>query len=78
MWSIVLIIFGFHLLFLGILALKSKPINRFWGISLVFAAISYILINSLHKILPGYENQINTAEMILSLPMASGEVGFAF
>jgi hypothetical protein len=77
-WSIALIIFGFHLLFLGILAIKSKPINRFWGISLVFAAISYILINSFHQILPDYESQITTAEMILSLPMAFGEVGFAF
>ncbi len=77
-WSVALILFGFHLLFLGVLALKSKSINRIWGISLVFAAICYILINSLHQILPGYESQIKTAEMILSLPMAFGEVGFAF
>jgi hypothetical protein len=77
-WSFGLIIFGFHLLLLGFLTIKSKMIHHFWGIVLVFAAISYILIHSSKLFLPEFESQIQTAEMILSLPMAFGEIGFAF
>lgn len=77
-WSLALIIFGFHLLALGILTLHAKNIHNFWGILLVFAAVSYTLIHSAKFLLPEFENQIATAEIILSLPMAFGEVGFAF
>lgn len=77
-WSFGLIIFGFHLLVLGALALKSKYIHNFWGIVLVFAAVSYIVIHSANFLFPEFENQIKTAEMILSLPMAFSEIGFAF
>ena len=77
-WSFALIIFGFHLLLMGILVLQSKNIHIVWGLLLVFAAISYIVIHSAKFLLPDYQSQIATAEMILSLPMAFGEVGFAF
>jgi hypothetical protein len=77
-WSFGLIIFGFHLLLLGILALQSKYIPNFWGILLVFAAVSYSLIHSAKFLFLEFETYIATAEMILSLPMAFGEVGFAF
>jgi len=77
-WSFALIIFGFHLLVLGILVLQSKSIHNFWGLLLVFAAMCYTVINSAKFLLPEFENQVATAEMILSLPMAFGEVGFAF
>ncbi|MCG6186925.1 DUF4386 domain-containing protein [Maribellus maritimus] len=73
-----LIIFGFHLLILGFLALKSKYILRFWGILLIFAAISYIIIHSAKFFLPEFESQIKFVENVLSLPMAFGEIGFAF
>lgn len=77
-WSIALIIFGFHLFLLGILAFKSRSIHRIWGILLVFAAVSYILVHSSKQIFPEHDNLINTIETLLSLPMAIGEVGFAF
>ncbi|MFW5831321.1 MAG: DUF4386 domain-containing protein [Prolixibacteraceae bacterium] len=77
-WSFGLIIFGFHLLLLGILTLKSKNIRNLWGTLLVFAAVCYTVIHSAKFLLPEFESQIATAEMILSLPMAFGEVGFAF
>lgn len=76
-WSFGLIIFGFHLLFLGILTFQSKNIPNFWGILLVFAAASYTIIHSAKFLFPEFENHIATAEMVLSLPMAFGEVGFA-
>ena len=77
-WSFGLIIFGFHLLLLGLLAFKSKDIHRFWGILLIFAAVSYIIIHSVKFLLPEFESQIKFVENVLSLPMAFGEIGFAF
>ena len=77
-WSFGLIIFGIHLSLLGALALKSKLIHNFWGVLLIFAGISYSLIHSARFLFPEFENQIKTLEIILSLPMAFGEVGFAF
>jgi len=77
-WSFGLIIFGFHLFLLGVLVLKSKYIHSFWGILLVFAAISYVIIHSSKLLSPEFESQIKLAETILSLPMAFGEIGFAF
>jgi len=74
-WSFSLIIFGFHLFALGILVFRSKYIHNFWGVVLILAAVSYILAKFLFS---ESENYIRTAEMILSLPMAFGEVGFAF
>ena len=77
-WSFALIIFGFHLLLLGMLTLKSKSIHNLWGMLLIFAAASYIFIHSAKFLLPEFQSQIATAEMVLSLPMAIGEIGFAF
>jgi hypothetical protein len=76
-WTFGLIVFGFHLLVLGILVLKTRNIHRFWGILLTFAGVSYILISSSKLIFPDLESPIKTVEMVLSLPMAFGEIGFA-
>ena len=78
LWSFGLIIFGFHLLLLGVLALQSERIQNFWGIVLVFAAVSYMVIHTSKLLLPEFESQVKTVETMLSLPMAFGEVGFAF
>jgi hypothetical protein len=77
-WSFGLIIFGVHLFLLGILALQSKNIPNFWGMLLVFAAASYTFIHSAKFLFPEFETHIATAEMVLSLPMAFAEIGFAF
>ncbi len=77
-WSFSLIIFGFHLFALGILVFRSKYIHNFWGIVLVFVAVSYVLIHSAKFLSPESENLINITEMVLMLPMTFGEVGFAF
>jgi len=77
-WSYGLIIFGIHLLLLGLLALKSNSIHNVWGILLIFAGISYSFIHASNFLFPDFESQIKTLEAILSLPMAVAEVGFAF
>ncbi|MEZ4772485.1 MAG: DUF4386 domain-containing protein [Bacteroidia bacterium] len=75
-WSLGLIVFGLHLLGLGYLALRSGFIPRFLGILLVIAGGSYLIVHLGFLLLPAYAG-VKTAEMILSLPMAVGELGFA-
>jgi len=77
-WSLGLIVFGFHLLGLGYLALTSKNIHWFWGVMLVIAAISYIAIHSAYNIFLNFEGQVKMIETILIIPMTFGEIGFAF
>ena len=77
-WSFGLIIFGIHLILLGFLTIQSKLMHKFWGFLLIFAGISYSVIHLSNHLFPELESQIKTAEMILSAPMALGEIGFAF
>ncbi len=76
-WSAGLIIFGFHLLGLGYLSVRSGFVPRIFGWLLLFAATAYIFINSAKTFLTAIDKQVETAEMILSLPMALAEIGFA-
>lgn len=75
-WSLGLIIFGLHLLIIAYLILKSDFIPKFLGILLFIAALSYVLIHSMHLFLPQYETTTMLIETILSLPMTVGELGF--
>ncbi len=73
-WTLGLIVFGFHLIGLGYLALKSRL--RFWGILLIIAGFSYSLVCIL-KQFQSLESLATNLEMILSIPMTVGELGFA-
>jgi hypothetical protein len=73
-WSLGLIVFGFHLIGLGWLALKSKL--QFWGVLLFVAGFSYTFIHLL-KQFPSAESLTANAEMVLSIPMAFAEIGLA-
>ncbi len=76
MWSLGLIVFGFHLLELGQLVLKSSA-HKIFGILLVLAAISYLFVN-VSKVLFGNTIEgLGVVESILSFPMAIGEISFA-
>lgn len=74
-WTLGLIVFGFHLIGLGYLALRSKL--RFWGILLIIAGLSYSLVCIL-KQFQNLESLASSLEMSLSIPMTMGELGFAF
>ena len=76
-WSAGLILFGVHLLGLGYLSIRSGFVPRIFGWLLLFAGVCYFLVHSAKTITTGYEGSIETAEMILSLPMAIGEISFA-
>ena len=78
LWSVGLIIFGFHLIGLGCLALKSKVVPRFLGYLLYFGGIGYVFIHSARHMNLFETNIINTAETVLALPMALAEILLAF
>lgn len=75
-WSLGLIVFGLHLLVLGFAASKTRTIPKVISILLSIAGASYILIHLLYGFFPTLENLTSTLEMILSIPMIVGELGF--
>ncbi|WP_432667613.1 DUF4386 domain-containing protein [Wukongibacter baidiensis] len=75
-WSLGLIVFGLHLLVVGLVVLKTKTVPKAISIMLCIAGISYILIHLLHGFFPMLESVTSTLEMILSIPMIVGELGF--
>lgn len=75
-WSGGLIIFGFHLLLVAVLMkLHSRIPKILWYLAFI-AGASYVLVNLLKMVSPGAE-YVRTLEMILTLPMAIGELGLA-
>ncbi|WP_439483433.1 DUF4386 domain-containing protein [Cyclobacterium plantarum] len=77
-WSQGLILFGFHLLGLGLLVIRDSRIPSIFGWLLLFAGCCYTGIHMAKFGLPDHAQQIEIAEMIASLPMAFAEIGFAF
>lgn len=73
-WSKGLIVFGFHLIVLGIVALKETKI---WGILLIIAGSSYALVHSIDTLFPTYRDLKIIIETILVIPMTVGELGFS-
>ena len=75
-WSGGLIIFGLHLILIGILMKLHDRIPKIlWYVTLI-GGISYIIVHLLKLVNPNLEF-VNTLEMILALPMAIGELGLA-
>lgn len=77
-WSLGLIIFGFHLVGLGYLSVKSSEVPKWIGVLLYIAGPSYIIIHTANFIIPSAANSILIMESVLSLPMALAEIGLAF
>lgn len=74
-WSIGLIVFGMHLLVVGWIAFQSKSIPKIISILLVLAAIGYIGMH-LGITLLIEQSIISTIELIFTIPMIAGELGF--
>jgi len=72
-WSLGLIVFGIHLLVVGLAVLKNS--QKILGPLLIIAGLSYVLISVLENFFPtfAYTTTINN---ILMLPMIVGELGF--
>ena len=74
-WAFGLIIFGGHLFVIGYLSFKTNTIPKFISILLVIASIGYMLIHFCKVFLPQFEAATTYLEVILSVPMALGELG---
>lgn len=77
-WSIGLICFGIHLILLALLLKKHLYIPKFIWYLMFIAGISYLSTNSIKIFIPESHDTINHLETILALPMALGELCFAF
>lgn len=73
MWSISLIVFGIHILFVGYLSLKSEHIPNIFGILLIIAFFGYIFPKMSNLLFPQYKYFMETIELIFLFPML-GEV----
>lgn len=76
-WTIGLIVFGFHLLTIGILMKLHKLIPKILWYLTIIAGASYILVHLLKMTLPNLTELTNSLNNILALPMALGELGLA-
>lgn len=76
-WSIGLIMFGAHLLVLGILAFKARGIPKWVGLLLLIASAGYLVTHTLALLGPDIEDIRVMLDQILTVPMAAGELAFA-
>ena len=76
-WSLGLIIFGIHLLTLGVICYVSGFRPKFFSIFLGFGGLSYVLVESLNSFFPSLSGTTSTIESILIAPMALSELSFA-
>ncbi|ASA20529.1 DUF4386 domain-containing protein [Paenibacillus donghaensis] len=74
-WSVGLILFGGHLLIIGLLTFKSGNIPKMISVLLLLAAAGYFVIHLFRTLVPEYEDLIKVLEWVLMLPMTAGELG---
>ena len=77
-WSMGLIIFGFHVLGLGFLSLRAEVVPNWLGWLLFIGGGGYILIHAGRQWELLASNTIDTIETWLSAPMALSEILLAF
>ncbi len=76
-WSIGLIIFGFHLLIVGILMKGHKAIPKILWFLMLMVGPTYVFIHLLKTFLPHLTNLVDLLNSIFGLPMALAELGLA-
>ncbi|WP_226655828.1 DUF4386 domain-containing protein [Pseudalkalibacillus hwajinpoensis] len=75
-WSFGLIIFGLHLIAVGVVAWNTTRIPKVISFLVVLAGFSYSLIHFMYQFIPQLENITGLLELILMVPMVIGELGF--
>ncbi|NQX70382.1 DUF4386 domain-containing protein [Paenibacillus alba] len=75
-WSIGLIVFGWHLLIVGYVVFKSGSIPKVIGIGLLLASIGYMVIHLSKTFLSQYDAAIAILNLVFMIPMIIGELGF--
>jgi 2-polyprenyl-3-methyl-5-hydroxy-6-metoxy-1,4-benzoquinol methylase len=76
-WSIGLIVFGFHLLIVGILMKGHKAIPKFLWYLMLLVGPTYVIIHLLKTLFPHLTDLIDLLNSIFGLPMALAELGLA-
>jgi hypothetical protein len=76
-WSLGLVIFGFHLLGLAYLSVKSKTIPKLLSYLLYFGGVSYSFIHISQQLVLFKNETLNLIENFLVLPMALSEIFLA-
>ena len=76
-WSFGLIIFGIHILIIGLLMKLHNSIPKTLWYLTIIAGVSYMLVHLLKITFPSLTELTNTLNNILALPMALGELGLA-
>ncbi len=76
-WSIGLIIFGGHLLTVGIVAFQANQIPKMISILILIAAVGYLVTHLSSSFFNQYDELISLIEKIFIVPMTVGELGFA-
>jgi hypothetical protein len=75
-YALALVIFGCHLALLGVLAYRTSDTPAILGFLLILAALGYLLIGPAELLLPAYAEAIALLELLFTLPMIVGELGF--
>ena len=75
-YALALVIFGCHLVLLGVLAYRASDTPAVLGFLLILAALGYLLIGPAELLLPAYGEAVALLELGFTLPMIVGELGF--
>jgi hypothetical protein len=76
-WSLGLIVFGVHLCALALLLKKAGGVPKLLQLLTGLAGLCYLFSNLAQQAWPEYSRYLGTADTVLALPMALGELGLA-
>ncbi|SDL48507.1 protein of unknown function [Catalinimonas alkaloidigena] len=76
-WSLGLLVFGLHLLGLGVLVSERHWLHKTLSVLLLIAGVGYLLTNAANLLLADYATYKAVAEGIFMGPMILGETGLA-
>lgn len=76
LWSFGLLIIGFHLIGVGVLAYLEKQTKKWLSILVMLAGVGYVITNLMQLVMPNYGEIKPIVEGVFMLPMIVGEVGF--
>lgn len=76
-WAIAQVFFGFHLLLMGYLILRSGFIPKILGVLLLMASVAYLADNLARLLLTDYAYYKTALTICVALPSMIGELGLA-
>jgi Domain of unknown function (DUF4386) len=74
-WTIGLVFFGFHLVVLGYLIVKSDYAPTILGVLIIIAGLGYVVAYLGRVLLPGYEDYKNVIQLLLAILALPAEFG---